>query len=223
MQGELLDRTQTFANLTADGIVDAYKTGNKQLVNNYITKVTATDSSITGVSLLSPAAEVLYSKGGVIANTSSNAQAYYDGEGDLRNLVVASDDGEVAAVNYQVSDRLVTEGIRKQVQSILTFSLIGTIVAALATLLLVDKSVIRPIRKLTGQASQISNGDYTKPADNTNRADEIGILTRSMQTMQSSLKFSTERLSQLDNAKSEFMMIASHSLRTPITVIKSSL
>jgi signal transduction histidine kinase len=76
------------------------------------------------------------------------------------------------------------------------------------------RSLLRPIDRLRGGMAVVAGGDFDPevriPPD---RPDEIGDLARSFVRM-------TDQLAALDRMKAEFVSVASHELKTPLSVIK---
>jgi signal transduction histidine kinase len=101
-------------------------------------------------------------------------------------------------------------------------SAVTTTLAALAFGLLLalaiagwlTRSLLRPIRELRQGMAVVAGGDFSPdvliPPD---RSDELGDLARSFDRM-------TEQLAELDRLKAEFVSIASHELKTPLSVIR---
>lgn len=76
------------------------------------------------------------------------------------------------------------------------------------------RSLLRPIDRLRGAMAVVAEGDLEPELDiPPDRPDEIGDLARSFARM-------TEQLAALDRLKAEFVSVASHELKTPLSVIK---
>jgi len=98
-----------------------------------------------------------------------------------------------------------------------TSTLLGLIIAlaiALAIGSWATRGLLRPIDRLRGGMAVVAGGDFEPdiriPPD---RPDEIGDLARSFARM-------TDQLAALDRMKAEFVSVASHELKTPLSVIK---
>jgi signal transduction histidine kinase len=98
-----------------------------------------------------------------------------------------------------------------------TSTVLGLIIALLVALAIgawSTRSLLRPIDRLRGGMAVVAGGDFEPevriPPD---RPDEIGDLARSFARM-------TDQLAALDRMKAEFVSVASHELKTPLSVIK---
>ena len=80
------------------------------------------------------------------------------------------------------------------------------------------KSVVKPLKKMTSVAEHYANGDFSEPMS-TESNDEIGILSRSLQTMSTSLQDQIRIADSANRAKSDFLANMSHEIRTPINSI----
>lgn len=93
-------------------------------------------------------------------------------------------------------------------------ALAAALALALAISGVLARSVLRPVRELRGGMAKVAEGDFESelhiPLD---RPDEIGDLARSFTRM-------TEQLTELDRLKAEFVSVASHELKTPLSVIR---
>jgi signal transduction histidine kinase len=78
-----------------------------------------------------------------------------------------------------------------------------------------NRVLMRPLDSLTRTTELIAKGDLSRRAEVINE-DEIGYLAKTFNSM-------IEKLERIDRAKSEFISIASHQLRTPMTSIQWSI
>jgi len=102
--------------------------------------------------------------------------------------------------------------------------LIIALIAIDATIigLMVSRSISKPIISLHKATQEIEKGNFDVRTDiNTN--DEIEQLGRAINKTTIALSKMDEERRQIDKAKSEFLSITSHELRTPITPMKAQL
>jgi signal transduction histidine kinase len=90
------------------------------------------------------------------------------------------------------------------------------VAVALAVLLglLMTQALLRPIQELRRGMSKVAQGDFgTRVRIPPDRPDELGDLARSFSTM-------TTQLAELDRLKAEVVSVASHEIKTPLSVIR---
>ena len=86
----------------------------------------------------------------------------------------------------------------------------------------VSRSITTPFKQLYGAAQEIEKGNFNVRTDiKTN--DEIAKLGDALNTSAIALGKMEEERKQLDKAKSEFLSMTSHELRTPITPLKAQI
>jgi signal transduction histidine kinase len=96
-------------------------------------------------------------------------------------------------------------------------TLIVLAAALLATLGIgawLTRGILRPVSQLRMGMGKVAEGDFEPDVHvPTGRPDEIGDLARSFRSM-------AQRLAELDRLKAEFVGVASHEIKTPLSVIR---
>lgn len=93
------------------------------------------------------------------------------------------------------------------------------LLAALLVGWLISNRITAPVRQLVRGAEEMERGNYAFPLGHGG-SDEIGFLTRSFDQMRRRQQAYVTHLEEVTRLKSEFISVASHELRTPVSILK---
>lgn len=123
---------------------------------------------------------------------------------------------------FLISNQRVNDRVAQVAKVILLISIAAFAVSLLLAYLLINVFFLKPLRLVSVSALEISRGNFAKQIE-VRRDDEIGDLANAVDKMASSLKADIEKLQESDKLKNEFLMITSHNLRTPLSIMSGYL
>lgn len=233
LRSNLVSQSRSFADLATKPIGDAfllYKDGGTIRIKQQIDRFTDLNPNINQVEVVDIDGKQMFAtnpKKPIAVNQEQAASLkpsyIYDSNKNLTAIVqpYVEDFGiHRYAVVYGISYESVQKSIQNTVAFILVLSIGILLVLLLVAYVLIDKLFIQPLDYVSHIALLISKGDFDKQIT-VKRNDEIGDLASAVNTMADSLKADIAKLRAVDELKNEFLIITSHNLRTPLTVIKA--
>jgi len=233
LTNELNRETQAFAALATKPVGDNYNLYSQSgtlLVKQQMQKFISLDSNVSNIAIVNLSGLSQFSYTGKPISVSTDAVSSFEpttimnskGQITLAVQPYVDDSGQHSyAVAYAISPVRVENAITREILTILILLLLGLLVSALATYEFMNLFFLSPINSLTRSAGAVAAGNYEQ-LQRSNRYDEIGVLSRSINDMADRLKTDIAKLQELDTQKDEFIKIVSHNLRTPLTIIQSN-
>ena len=234
LQSDINEQSKSFASLATTPIGNTfllYQDSGSIRITQQVNKFLALDPDITAVRVVSVDGHQLYdslgknhppinadlagsftpryitSKAGYIQEV---VQPYFEDSGAHRYSVV-----------YIISTQRVEHSVQDAIKLVLYVGMAILIVSIAAASLALNTLFIKPLREVSRSADIISTGNYNQQiVSHAGDQDEIGKLAQAVNKMANALKSDITKLQEVDKLKSEFMMIASHNLRTPLTIMR---
>lgn len=235
LHGNLVDQSKSFASLATQPIGAAFvlyqdsgtiridqKVGSFTDLDHNINQVEVVDTNGKQLFINNPSHPIMVSAD---AATSLSPTYIHDKNGNLVGIIQPYLE-DFGIHRYAVAYGISYDNVNKDIQSIVTFIIAVSAGILLASLIvwyfLINRLFLQPVARVSQIALLISKGDLNRKI-HLGRNDEIGDLAAAVDTMADSLEADIAKLKAVDQLKSEFMMITSHNLRTPLTIISGYL
>lgn len=194
-----------------------------------------TSNSGMTVFFLNPEKRILHhpekKKEDLVYQNFSNATKTKDGYGwDLRykaekNLLLDTVSDLGPEKGYMVVSTDYTKqntDFRNQIIYAFTFIIVVIFATAGMALVFARRNILDPIKKITKASQKMSEGDFNAKVTLKNN-DEFAALAEMFNTLSQRMQNQINDLLKTDKLKNEFIAIASHNLRTPLTTLRGYL
>ncbi len=235
LKSDLIGESKSFAALATQPIGNTfvtYQNSGTLKIGDEVSSFTGLDKNIDLVAIISTSGQQLFTN-----NPSASIKVSSDVAASLDPTYIKDSSGELAYivqpyqetygihsydVVYGISFKSVNQSVQNIVHSIVLLMAAILLVSIVIFYFFINWLFLSPIDEVSREALVISRGDFNRQIKQK-RNDEIGDLSTAVNTMATSLKANIAKLQETDQLKSEFLMIISHNLRTPLTVIEGYL
>lgn len=231
LQNNLNEKSKAFATLATKPIADTfllYKDSGRIRITQQAQKFYELDHDIAGVSVIDSSGVVQYQYKGKQRKTITLPETHTfdpiyskDASGTITQIIqpyIEDYGGYRYSLVYNISNARITEQVTSMTYLLIGLGLSLGLISLLLLYYVFNIVFIRPVREVSRLASIISAGNLEQQITIDSR-DEIGELASAVNTMSNKLKADIVQLMETDRLKNEFIMISSHNLRTPLTVI----
>ena len=234
LRKSLVNESKSFAAFATKPIGDTfvlYKDSGTIRIEQQIDKFADLNNSINDIKIVDIEGKKQFHRGSEngfdpTPEQSSSFEVVYAYDGaDLTHIIypyIEDFGAHRYSIVYTVSYDAIDASIRQLTTGIVILATAALAASILVSYFVINKFFLKPLGLVSRAAINISRGNLGLKVESPNN-DEIGDLAKSVNTMADALKADINKLKEVDAMKSEFMMIASHNLRTPLTAIQGYL